>query len=248
MASERRSTAEYARYFKGLYPLAKLAIGYSHHLSVSGQEHIPAEPAVFAANHKTVLDPLFLTLAYYEHTHNPIHFLAKKEYFEGGGIDDKGKFGRAVQVLVTRTGQIPVDRGSRHGNDESVAAAIDMLNDGDAVGIFPEGTLVAPGRLGRLHRGVAEIALKAGDEGVPIVPVAILQDANRSGRRTDVTVEFGHPIDTAERNKGLGHLLPMRVKAGMITNDLEDVLADLTGCTKTGAFAKPGELRYRHGG
>ncbi len=247
MAIEHITTAEYARYFKGLYPLAKLAIGLSHDLTVSGQDNIPEGPAVFAANHKSVLDPLFLAVAYYEHTHGPIHFLAKKEYFEGGGIDDKGKFGRTVRMLVTKTGQIPVDRSSRHGNEESIAAAVAMLDSGDAVGIFPEGTLVAPGRLGRLHKGAAEIALKAGDGGVPIVPVAILQSEKGSARRTAVSVEFGAPIDTTEINRGLGHLKPMRFKAGAITNDLEDVLADLTGCTKTGAFAKPGELRYRLG-
>jgi 1-acyl-sn-glycerol-3-phosphate acyltransferase len=159
MMSERRTSREYARAFRTLYPLAKFAIGLSYDLSVTGQEHIPDGPAVFAANHKSEFDPLFLALAYYGQTHNPIHFLAKKEYFEGGGIDDKGKFGRIVQMLVTKTGQIPVDRSSRRGNEESIAAAVDMLDRGEAVGIFPEGTLVEAGRLGRLHRGVAEIAL-----------------------------------------------------------------------------------------
>lgn len=81
--SERRTSREYARAFRTLYPLAKFAIGLSYDLSVTGQEHIPDGPAVFAANHKSEFDPLFLALAYYGQTHNPIHFLAKKEYFEG---------------------------------------------------------------------------------------------------------------------------------------------------------------------
>lgn len=248
MAIERRTTAEYAKTFRTLYPLAKLAIGFSYRLSVEGKEHVPTGPVVFAANHKSEFDPLFLALAYYEQTQQPIHFLAKKEYFEGGGIDDKGKFGRIVRMLVTKTGQIPVDRGSRRGNEESIAAAVEMLDQGDAVGIFPEGTLVGPGRLGRLHRGVAEIALKASGSGVPIIPVAIMEADHTSGRRKDVRVEFGEPIDTTERSKGLGHLLPTRVKANLITNDLENTLAELTGLTKTGVFAKPGEYRYRRDG
>jgi 1-acyl-sn-glycerol-3-phosphate acyltransferase len=56
-----------------------------------------------------------------------------------------------------------------------------LLERGDKVVIFPEGTRVRPGPLGKARRGVGRLAVETG---VPVVPVAIIGTENiRTGWR-----------------------------------------------------------------
>lgn len=220
-------------------------------LQVSGEENIPDGPAVFTPNHSTVFDPLYLVLGYYGVKREPLRFLAKKGYFEGGGIDDKGKFGNVVKYIVNATGQIPVDRGKSRNSDALDEAVQALEEDGHAVGIFPEGTLVEPGLQARFRTGAAQIALRAH---VPLVPVAIVPDRDASGRLkrdrwlSTVNVIFGKPVEYSEYTQGLRNFLPNALKAKLVTDELEVSVAALTGYTKTSKFATPGELRRRRHG
>ncbi len=229
--------------------MARFAMGFARRLKVTGAEHIPDGPAVLAANHSSVFDPLYLALAYYGEQEEPLRFLAKKGYFDGGGIDDKGKYGAIVKQLVTATGQIPVDRSKRGGGGAALDAAVQALtDDGHAIGIFPEGTLVEPGKQARFHAGAAQIALRAN---VPLVPVAITPDRDANGElKTDgwlsaVNVAFGEPVGTEAYSHGLRHLYPLIAKARFVITELEVSLSAMTGYARTGEFAKPGELRRR---
>lgn len=243
MPHEYTNSPNFARTYARIYPLAKLAVSAASSLRVHGAENIPNGPAIYAANHNTVMDPLWLAVAYYGETHQPLRFLAKQGYFDGKGIDDNGKFGRITQKLVIATGQIPVDRESgRH--DTSIDAAVTALdNEQSSIGIFPEGTLSEHGELAKLHAGIARIALRS-EQLVPIVPVALLS-RDKSHRRTDVSVTFGEPIDVSKFRTGAGRLLPAYSKTRLITENLESQLATLTGYTRTKKYAKPGEVRRR---
>ena len=242
MNHEQPTPPEYTRTYARIYPLAKLAINTISALHVNGAENIPDRPAIYAANHNTVYDPLWLALAYYEHTHQPLRFLAKKGYFDGKGIDDNGKFGRITKTLVHATGQIPVDRENGK-NDDSIDAAVTALNDGSSVGIFPEGSLSVRGELSKLRSGIARIALRAEND-IPIVPVAIAPKDKRFGRSV-MSVTFGEPIDITGYDKPPRKFLPELAKAKLITDNLEAELAELTGYARTGKYAKPGEVRRR---
>src|SRR6478736_5287379 len=125
-------------------------------LSRIGREHIPQEgPVIFAANHRSFLDPFVIgTLV-----RRPVYYVAKKELFKR----------RWQAWILSALGAFPVDRGASDAEMMRTARAI--LERGDCVVIFPEGTRVRPGGLGRPKRGVGRLALEAG---APVVPVAVI--------------------------------------------------------------------------
>jgi 1-acyl-sn-glycerol-3-phosphate acyltransferase len=125
-------------------------------LSRTGSEHIPREGGVIiAANHRSFLDPFVIgTLV-----RRPVYFVAKTELFR-----------RPVQAWwLSSLGAFPVERG--HGDRDAMDTARRILERGDCVVIFPEGTRTRPGALGNAKRGVGRLALETG---VPIVPVAVI--------------------------------------------------------------------------
>lgn len=86
-------------------------------------------PAILASNHSGYLDPLGLAYLV-DLQRRKVRFLAKRELFE------KRFLGRAFRQM----GQIPVDRGTGDAA-EALRAAVEALGRGDAVAIFPEGTI-----------------------------------------------------------------------------------------------------------
>lgn len=144
-------------------------------------ERVPAKgPVLLVANHAAFLDgPFVFSLA-----PRPVTFLAKQEAFAG-----------AFGAVVRSVGQIPIDRGT--GDRAALATALAVLERGDAVGIFPEGTR-RDGAVAEVNQGAAWIAMRSG---APVVPVAVL-GTRVAGRSADawprpwsvLTVDFGEPF------------------------------------------------------
>lgn len=149
-------------------------------LSRIGREHVPQEgPVIFAANHRSFLDPFVIaTLA-----RRPIYFVAKKELFEN----------RLRGWILNSLGAFPVDRGA--GDAGAMETARALLERGEGVLIFPEGTRVRPGALGAPRRGVGRLALETG---APVVPVAVIgTERIRRGWRIrphKVRIRAGRPL------------------------------------------------------
>ncbi len=135
-------------------------------LSRIGREHIPAEGGfILAANHRSFLDPFVIGMM----VRRPIYFVAKRELFTR----------RPVAWLLNNLGAFPINRGA--ADEDSMATARAILERGDGVLIFPEGTRTRPGTLGAPRRGVGRLALETG---VPVIPVAIIgTEAIRRGWR-----------------------------------------------------------------
>jgi 1-acyl-sn-glycerol-3-phosphate acyltransferase len=135
-------------------------------LSRVGREHVPPEgPVIFASNHRSFLDPFVIGML----ARRPIYYVAKKELFRY----------RPVAWFLSALGAFPVQRGA--GDQDMVRTARAILDRGDALVMFPEGTRIRPGPLGHAHRGVGRLALESG---APVVPVAVMgTEAVRRGWR-----------------------------------------------------------------
>ena len=122
-----------------------------------GRDKIPVDgPLIIAANHLSHIDPAFIMTA----TKRPVSYMSKKEHFDG-----------AIRRLVFKqVGVIPVDR--EEGGKDALNGAIEILEKGGAIGIFPEGTRSRDGKMGKGKTGVARLAALTG---AAVVPVAIRQ-------------------------------------------------------------------------
>lgn len=145
----------------------------------TGHTHIPDGPVILAANHRSFLDPFIIGTC----LRRPIYFVAKKELFA------KRWQGWVLNCL----GAFPIKRSQ--SDEESMRTALALLERGEAVVIFPEGTRHREGPLHEPKRGVGRLALESG---APVVPVAVTGTENaRRGwriRPVKVSVRCGRPL------------------------------------------------------
>jgi glycerol-3-phosphate dehydrogenase (NAD(P)+) len=119
-----------------------------------GREHIPGGGVILAANHRSFLDPFAIGSC----IPRPIYFVAKQELFRNP----------LIGWFLNCMGAFPIRRGE--SDEESMETALRLLERGEAVVIFPEGTRIRAGSLAKPKRGVGRLALQSG---APVVPIAI---------------------------------------------------------------------------
>jgi len=126
---------------------------------ITGAHKVPMQgPAIFCGNHLGNLDPFIKILA----SQRPIHFMAKEGHF------DK----QPNRFVMISTGQIETFRES--GGRDALARAVDVLESGCCLGIFPEGTRSRRTEAPLLQKGKTGFArLAALFPDVPIVPVTL---------------------------------------------------------------------------
>jgi 1-acyl-sn-glycerol-3-phosphate acyltransferase len=146
-----------------VYSLAKgvfyPALRYGLRWTIEGEERIPARgPVLLASNHISYLDPL--TLAWVANRRRRrVRFLAKAELFDKRGLG----------VLLRGASQIPVQRGSSNAAD-ALRGAVDALERGECVTVFPEGTISLDLEPMAGKSGTARLARESG---VPVTPVGL---------------------------------------------------------------------------
>ena len=140
-----------------LYQISRVLVnigmrGYFGSIEVAGRGNIPERgPVIFASNHPhSITDALVLGHG----TGRMLHFLAHSGLFRKKG----------QSWFLRNSGVIPIYRakdvvGAADANTAMFAACHDVLNEGGAIGIFPEGTSAEERRvqklLGRTSRDIS---------------------------------------------------------------------------------------------
>ena len=195
--------------------------------TVTGLENVPATgPVILASNHLSFADSLVIPIV----APRKVVFLAKSDYFRGGGIK-----GTLQKAWFEGMGLIPVDRDDSKAAIASLDTALAVLGRGEAFGIYPEGTRSRDGRLYRGRTGVAHLALTAG---VPVVPVGLtgtekLQPVgSRLAKVVPITVRFGAPIQVAGRYDGV----PLGRARRQVTDEIMTAIQALSGQEEAGVY------------
>jgi len=148
---------------------------------VSGQENVPVTgPLVLVSNHIHLMDTILLPVSFPRW----INFMAKKELFKNP----------LLGFILRWAGAFPILRQGMVGDKrDTMRHAMSILENGEVLGMFPEGKRNSDGVLSRGKAGPAVIALKAG---VPLISVAVSGTENLKGmswlwKRTRVTINIG---------------------------------------------------------
>jgi 1-acyl-sn-glycerol-3-phosphate acyltransferase len=146
-------------------------------LRVYGDERMPAGGGlVVAANHFSWLDPPALGAA----SPRTLYFMAKVEAHRIPGLGQ----------LMRSFGAFPVRRGE--SDRDAVRMMRQIVRDGNALGMFAEGTRQLKGVPGPVQPGAAMVAIT---ESVPLIPAAIHGSQSwRVGNFGPVSVAFGEPM------------------------------------------------------
>lgn len=125
-------------------------------LAIKGEEYLETRPAVFILNHQSAADMLIAAKLI---RHDAVG-IAKKE------LKNIPIFGQ----LMKAGGVIFLDRKDREKAIEAMQPAVEALQNGTSVIIFPEGTRSKDYSLGKFKKGAFHMAMQAG---VPIVPIVL---------------------------------------------------------------------------
>ncbi|WP_138443609.1 lysophospholipid acyltransferase family protein [Sinomonas susongensis] len=157
-------------------------------------DRLPEGGFIACPNHCTEIDPLVVGHMLYSQGRPP-HFLAKAGLFKPP----------VLKQVMQGTKQIPVDR-SGTGAGRSLEVAREVLDEGGAILIYPEGTLTRDPDLWPMkgHTGAARLALKTGAPVVPIAHWGAQEVFPRYAKRFHVwprkrvRVLVGEPVDLSE--------------------------------------------------
>lgn len=190
-------------------------------LRVEGEKNVPhVGPVVLAPNHTSAADWPAVGVA----CPRELRWMAKADLFDVPVI---GPFCRLFHSF-------PVHRGT--ADRAALRVAEQVLNEGHALVIFPEGAVSETGELQPLKHGLALVALRTGAR---VVPVGI-SGTNRLlpyGQnlprfvRDPVRVRFGPPIDLTDlwEPDDLGEGVPPKSAIKAATARVESALRGLVG-------------------
>lgn len=166
-----------------MYYIAKILVWLAFHIAYDlryeGRENIPKNtPVIYASNHRTNADPPLVGAG----ARGKYAFMAKEELFKN----------KLFAWLIRSLGAFPVSRGK--GDMTVIDTAVERLESGRSLMIFPEGTRSKDGKVHRGHTGAALIAARSGK---PIIPVGVVF-GDKLKFRCRITVKYGKPIETSE--------------------------------------------------
>lgn len=134
--------------------IAKLILKIFYSFEVKYEKNLPDGACIFVANHQSLLDPVVVACS----IKRPVIFLASSELYKNFFLKYLLKIDKAISV-------------KKNSPDlNAIKQALFRLNEGNSIGIFPEGGISPTGKVEKMYEGAMYIAYKSGK---PIVPVAI---------------------------------------------------------------------------
>ena len=164
-----------------------IALKIYNRLSIRWTSSLPQRNVIVVANHASNLDPVIMGTVFPRR----LRYLAKEELFK------PFIFGNMVRAL----GSIPVRKSDSQSAGTALRTFLKLLESGENVLIFPEGSRSLNGELQPLEGGVALIALKSG---APIIPSFIsgtfeaMPPGSRWVKPLHLSIVFGDTIDSAK--------------------------------------------------
>ncbi|MEE2528788.1 lysophospholipid acyltransferase family protein [Pseudarthrobacter sp. J75] len=154
-----KESAKSAATFVVIAAVARTLLNAMMNRKWEGTEKLPSGGFIATPNHCTEIDPIVVGHMLYNQKRAP-HFLAKGGLFKVP----------VLRWILNATKQIPVER-STAGANRSLQLAQEIVQEGGAIIIYPEGTLTRDPDLWPMkgHTGAARLALEAG---IPVVPIA----------------------------------------------------------------------------
>jgi len=192
-------------------------------------DEIPADgPLILAANHASNLDAIAIGAWLIPRLGRRIHWLGKKELFAWP----------IVGWVAANGGVHPVDRGT--ADVEAYRLAKRILDDGQVLFVFPEGTRSPDGALQEAQDGVAALALRSG---APIVPLGIAGSNAVWPKGQTVPHPGGHVTIRVGRSFRLADELPpnvdRRTAKGLATTLIMERIAALLPPSQRGRYGSP---------
>ena len=162
--------------------LGAIFLGFEVH----GVHRVPDKgPLVVAANHRRFFDPVFVSMA----VPRRLRWMAKQELFTF-----------PLRRFFYFIGSFPVDR--QGGGRAGLRTALNLLSEGRALGIFPEGTRQKEGETGEAKTGTVVLALRSGAPVLPVFAGPIPPPAARlRGARFHLYVGDPIPLDNTLRGR-----------------------------------------------
>jgi 1-acyl-sn-glycerol-3-phosphate acyltransferase len=149
-------------------------------MEVEGLEALPRSgPVLVAGNHDSQMDPVAVGVA--ARKHRQVRALAKAQLWDS----------RLLAPILNGMGQVPIRRGE--GDRGALDAAIEALQAGRCIGVFPEGTR-SKGRELRARSGIGHLAAAVPESTIVCVAVTGTTDYARFPKRPRVGVRFFRPV------------------------------------------------------
>jgi len=189
------------RFYRRCFRIARAIFGTLYRIDIKGKENVPEGAAMVCSNHSSLMDPVFIGLAF--GIGNFMHFIAKVELFRKPGLS----------ALITKLGAISVDRNIQ--DITTIKATLGYFKIGEKVAIFPEGRRVTEEDSVAAKSGAIKLAERAG---VPLVPIFVPRK-KRLFRKTKLVIGEPYLIEkqqerrTAEEYARLADVLMTNIEA-----------------------------------
>ena len=186
-------------------------------------------PLIVAANHASSADPVLIGAFLNEAIGRPLNWLGKRELTEWA----------LAGWAFRRAGIHPVDRDA--ADLESFRTAMRILEAGQLLAVFPEGTRSRDGALQQVREGVGMLALRSG---APVLPVAVIDSdvlwprgklLPRFGKR--VTVRYGTAFSVGDELAKTGAPVKGREATQAATRLVMERIAALLPPRQRGVYA-----------